>query len=783
MFKSYFCIAWRNIIKHKVFSLINIGGLAVGIAACTIIFLYVKNELTYDQFNEKSSRIVRVTATLISPEGESRIAASSPILAPTLREKLPEIENAVRIENSPTTIKIDNQLFREKDFYKADTSLFSIFDFDFLEGSAFEALKNPDALVLTRSIRRKYFGEQPVSGKTVICDNVPRIITAVVSDLPSNSDLRISGILSGDFDKYKKWLDDISCFTFVLFKHQPDLHQFSAKLDRLSETHIQPELNSVGASAYKLKHEVEMLKDVHFSKGKLADSPKGDRQYSLIFTLLAVFILLIAVLNYINLTTAKSFERAREVGIRKVIGAKQDQLVRQFLFESFLIILIAWCIGIALVWLGLPYINNVLEYRLNIELKSTFLFSSSVLLISFLLAGFYPAFVMSAYKPIAVLKGRWQKSFRGLWLRKFVTVTQFAITAGLIMGTTVIYQQMQLLRNKDLGYEKDQLMAVYLPSDTTLESRLRAFQHELRSRPEVINLTASARLAMEGLALSSTVVKNDGMSREFMCNFFGVDTSYLGVYSIPLVEGRNFSDKFVTDKTEAFIVNESFVRSMGWTSALGKELRGVDKDGKIIGVVKDYAYKSLHNKIEPLVLTYGINPWLNSTTIKINPKHLAVVENTYRRYFPELYFDYVFLDEMVNQYYRQDKVTMSLFNQFTLFAIFVSCLGLYGLVSLIAVQRAKEISVRKVLGANIRQLFALLTKDFAILIIVALFISLPLMTVALRSWLQAYPYHVSIGFSVFIIPTIATFLIALAVVSREIIRASLVNPVKSLGSE
>lgn len=783
MFKSYFYTAWRNLLKHKTFSLLNIGGLAVGIAACTIIFLYVRNELTYDQHNKKSARIARITANLISPEEESRLAISSTLLAPLLREKFPEIENALRIENSPTTIKFNDQLFREKDIYKVDSSVFSIFDFEFIEGSPSTALSNPDALVITRSIRKKYFGDQQVLGKTLVCDNEPHIISAVINDLPANSDLRISGILAGDFDQYKKWLDDISCFTFVLFRNSPDLHQFSKKLEELSGSYIQPELNALGASAYRMKHEVEMLKDVHFSKGKLADSPKGDRQYSLIFTLLAVFVLLIAILNYVNLTTAKSFERAREVGIRKVIGARNDQLVSQFLFESLLIVLIAWLAGNLMVWLGLPYINRIVEYNLSIDPGIMLLFTTCILIVSFLLAGFYPAFVMSAYKPITVLKGRWQKSLRGLWLRKFVTVSQFAITAGLIMGTTVIYQQMQLLRNKNLGYDKNQLMAVYLPSDTTLESRLRAFQRELRSRPEVINLTAAARMALEGLSLSTTIVKNDGKTREFMCNFFGVDTSYLSVYGIPLAEGRNFSDQFATDKTEGFIVNESFVRSMGWQSGLGKEISGHDKSGKIIGVVKDYAYKSLHNKIEPLVLVYTINPWFNSTTIKINPKHFAVVENIYHKYFPELYFDYVFLDEMVNQYYAKDGVTMSLFNKFTLLAIFVSCLGLYGLVSLITVQRAKEIGVRKVLGAGIAQLFTLLTKDFVVLILVALVIALPLMTIALRSWLQGYPYHVSIGFSVFVIPAVATFLITLAVVSRELIRASSVNPVKSLSSE
>ena len=782
MLKSYLKIAWRNLLRHKAFSLINILGLSIGIATCTIIFLYVRHELTYDQYNKKASRIVRVTANLLSPENNLQLATGPALLAPSLKRNLPEIAEAVRIQEEAVTVKWQNRLYRENDFCKSDQSIFAVFDFVFIEGSPVNALKAPNSIVVNRSVARKYFGQSAALGKTLICNNKPLLVTGVIEDRPSNSDLNIPALISGDFDKTTKWLD-MGCFSFVLFRTEPDLQQFSKKLKTISSTYVQPELNSAGAVSYKMEFVPELLKDVHFSKDKLDDTAKGNKQYSLIFSLLAGFILLIALLNYINLTTARSFERAREVGVRKVIGARPVQIIRQFLFESFLLIIIAWVFGNIFVMLGLPFVNGLLETRLVVQWGHVVIFTTSVLLISFLLAGIYPALIMSAYKPVTVLKGRWQRSFKGIWLRKVVTVTQFAIAAALIMGTTVIYYQMQNLRNRDLGYNKDQLMSVYLPMDSTLGGSLRAFQNDLRYRPEVIGLTSGARLDIEGLTSSSTIAETKGRKREFMCNFFAVDPDYIPVFRMQLIEGRNFSNSFSTDKTEAFIVNESFVRSMGWKSALGKELEGYDRKGRIIGVVHDYSYKSLHNMIEPLVLVYNTSTWMNTTSIRIRPKDLPAVEALFKKHFPSLYFDYAFFDDILNQYYRQDQITMSLFNQFTILAIFISGLGLYGLVSLVTAYRTKEIGVRKVFGASLSQLYSLLTKDFLILILVALVIALPLMTIAMQNWLSAYPYRISLDWTIFLVPITATVLIALAVITREIIRVSLINPIISLRTD
>jgi putative ABC transport system permease protein len=455
MLKNYLKIAWRNLLKHKSFSLINILGLAIGIAACMIIFLYVQHELNYDQYNTKADRIARVTSTIIAPESDVVLATTPIPLADALTREYPEVESTVRLDESPQTIKLRNDPFLENDCYAADQSIFSIFSFDFLEGSAKNALQNPGSIVITKTIAKKYFGEEPALGKTLICNEKNMLVTAVVKDRPANSDMKINALISADFPKKIPWMEDFPVYTFILFKQKPDLKNFEQKLVALSTKYIKPEMAALGDDVnYKVHFDLESLANVHFSQGKLADRPKGNKQLSYVFSLLAAFILIIALLNYINLSTAKSTERAKEVGIRKVSGAMPFQLIRQFLFESFLLIAIAWLLGIIIVEISLPFFNKLLQTTLAINWAHGILFTGSIFLVTLVLAGLYPAFVLSGFSPVKVLKGNWRHSGKGVLLRKTVTITQFAIAAALIMGTTVIYNQMKFIEKKDLGFNK-----------------------------------------------------------------------------------------------------------------------------------------------------------------------------------------------------------------------------------------------------------------------------------------------------------------------------------------
>jgi len=784
MIQNYLKIAWRNLLKHKSFSLINILGLAIGIGACLIIFLYVHDELTFDQYNVKADRIVRATTRLHTPESDLVIATSPMMLGGTLKRVYPEVEATVRLSNATVAVKYNNEVISEESFYKTEPAIFTVFSFDFLEGSPQRALQNPHTIVITETIAKKYFGSSHAHGKLMICNGEDWRVDGVVKDRPANSDMRIDALQSADFSKTTPWMDDFDNFTFILFYQKPDLRKFQNKLADLSRKYIQPELDAAGgpggAGRYKLEFELEPLAAVHFSPDKLADTPKGNRQFNYIFSLLAVFILIIALLNYINLSTAKSTERAREVGIRKVSGASRTQLIRQFLFESFFLLTIACLLAIGLVFLALPFFNKLLQTNLSLRWQSGLLFMGIIFLVTLLLAGLYPAFVLSAFRPIKVLKGSWHHSFRGIFLRKTITVSQFAIAVALIMGTTVIYQQMRYVQQKDLGFNKDELLNIYLPHDSAYIGSVKAFQNDLRRRPEVKAMTIGVGLTFA--VMSSTVTNFEGKRREFMCVYYLVDPQFLSVFQIPLVEGRNFSDNYGTDRKEAFLVNEAFLKYMGWKSGVGKTIEGWEHKGKIVGVMKNFYFKSLHDAIEPVVMVYNESTF-NTTTIKIRPADLSIVKTLFRKNLPTTPVDYSFLDEVVEKQYVKDRITMSLFNSFTGLGILVSCLGLYGLVALIAVQRTKEIGIRKVLGATLQQLFSLMSKDFLKLLCWALLIALPVAGFAMNKWLASYAYHVSLSWWMFLIPAVAVLLLALIVISKEIIKTALANPVNSLRSE
>jgi putative ABC transport system permease protein len=784
MIQNYLKIAWRNLLKHKIFSFINIVGLAIGISACLIIFLYVHDELRYDMYNAKADRIARITTRIHTPESDLVMATSPTLLAGTLKKDYPEIESVVRLKNINASVKSYGDVFSEESFYKTDQTIFSIFSFDFLEGSVTYALQNPHSIVLSQSISNKYFGKLPSLGKIIKCNGEDLKVTGVIKDRPANSDIKMDALLSADFSKTTTWMDDFDSYSFVLFYRKPDLKQFQHKLLAFSRKYIQPELDAGGgpggAGRYKVEFEMESLRDVHFSTDKLADTPKGNKQFNYVFSLLAVFILIIALLNYINLSTAKSTERAKEVGIRKVSGASKLQLMRQFLFESFFLLIIACMLAIVLVLTGLPFFNKLLGTAISFNWTDGLLFVGIIFMVTLLLAGLYPAFVLSAFQPVKVLKGNWRHSFKGIALRKTVTVTQFAIAAALITGTTVIYNQMKYVEQKDLGFNKNQLLNIFLPTDSVYMSSVKAFQNDLRNRPEIKGITIGG--GMTSATMSSTITNDKGKRREFMCIFYPIDPQFLSVFQIPLVEGRNISDNFSTDKNEAFLVNESFLRTMGWKTGVGQTIEGFFHKGKIVGVVKDFYFKSLHDAIEPVVMVYNTFP-INTTTVKIKPADLSIVKTLFKKNLPETPIDYSYFDEIVGKQYLKDKITMSLFNAFTALAILVSCLGLYGLVALIAVQRTKEIGIRKVMGATLRQLLSLLTKDFVKLICWSLIIALPIAGFIMFKWLSSYAYHVSLSWWMFTIPILLILGIAAIVISREIVKTALTNPIKSLRTE
>ena len=774
----------RRLLRHGSFSGINILGLSIGIAACLLIYLYVHNELTYDGYNLKKDRIARVTSIFHSPESETVLAITPIPLAGALVRDFPEVESTVRIEPTEVIMRQGKELFKEEDCCFSEQSVFSIFSFTFLEGTATGALTMPGSIVLTRSFEKKYFGNAPALGKSLLCDGKTYKVTAVIADRPANSDLLIRALLYKDFPKSTDWVsDDFTTYTYVLFKKKPDMKRFVSRLP-LFEKYSQPQLEAQGAKGYRLSFEAEMLRDLHFSTGKLADSSKGNRQFNAIFSVLAIFILLIALLNYINLSTTKAIERAKEVGVRKVIGARPFQLMRQFLGESFLLIVIALLLAVGLTAAGIPFFNRSLDTHLSFGGWNTVLFLLLLLPVIAIGGGLYPAFVLSGFQPIKVLKGTAYGKNRGTALRKILMVIQFIIALAMLTGTAVIHSQMSYIAHKDLGIDRSQVVSIPLPvADSVLQERSKAFCERLKQESAIKGLSAGSGLPVEGASLSSTTVWSDnGKKREMMCRYFMVDPQFLPLLHIPLAAGRNLSDSFGTDKKEAFLVNEAFVAKMGWKKPIGQAMEGQGSKGKVVGVVRNFFYSSLHNAIEPLAMVYT-SPRTTAVLAKLSPQILPRLKEIWKSHFPDRPFDYTFLDKEFSEQYDKDRMTMFLFNAFSALAIFISCLGLYGLVALVTLRRTKEIGIRKVLGASLAQLILLQSKDQVLLVVWAAAIALPLAGWGGQRWLASYAWHASLSVEMFLWPVVVILLLALAVTGLRITRTARANPVNSLRTE
>ncbi len=788
MLKNYLKIAWRNLLRHKAFSLINIGGLSIGIAACLLISLYVDFELSYDAYNIKKDRIVRVTNMVRTPESDNVTVAVAPVmLATALRQNYPEVETAVRFEPDEAVVKVNDQLFNEKNVYKTDANVFDVFTWKFIEGKPSDALKDPHNVVVTASMAKKYFGNNDALGKTIICNKIPCKVSAVIADLPENSDMKIDILLPGDFSKVNTWeAFDFSDYTFVLFRQKPDLAVFAQKLAAISKNYIQPALNKAGAVKYSLQFHIEPLKDVHFVSGNMGDTPKGDKQMVYIFSVLAVVILVIALLNYINLSTARATERAKEVGVRKVNGALQSSLIRQFLFESFFVTLIALVIAIGLMFIMLPFLNSILQLKIWPSWSNySFWIICAVVLASSLLTGLYPAFVLSSFQPATALKANFKHATKGLTLRKTITVTQFVAATVMIAGAFIMNRQINFIRHKSLGYNQNQVLNIGLPDDSVALLRVNPFNEALRQLSQVKGIAVQTGLSAQNDGVTpkaTTFFKSNGNKRELVSNYFSIDEKFIPLLNMKLLAGRNLSDNISSDKKEGFIVNEAFVQQAGWKNPIGQDMEGFDHKGHVIGVVKNFNYSSMHNPIAPLIMIYRTMKPV-SILVKINPNNLDIVKTTWHSYFPDVPFSYSFLDDAFNTTYQKDITSIKLFNYFTILSILIACLGLYGLAYLVATQRTKEIGIRKVLGAAISQLLILLGKDFIKLIALAAVLAIPVTWLIMNKWLTSYAYHISINWWLLLMPVFAILLISVLVISYQTIKVAVTNPVKSLKSE
>jgi len=726
MFENYLKIALRNIKKYKGYSFINITGLAVGMACCILIFCWINDELSYDQFHKNIDQLYRIIRSERTPDGSINQYASTPSpVGPSLKESYPEITEFSRLyafsrQRGRLLLKYKNNQFYEDRFYCADPSFFSIFTFPFIQGNPQTALINANSVVITQDMAEKYFGNENPVGKTLTVVNSHDLtVSAVIENIPANSHVQFDFIsqlepLLNQFSWMRRW-NIPHFYTYLLIDKNADLHEVGQKIrDHLKR--FEPEFYKTSLNQYAL----QPVKDIHLRshyKSDLSGESKTQTVYIAFFSSIAAFVLIIACINFINLTTARSANRAKEIGMRKVSGANRIHVVRQFFGESLLMSFLSLGLAIFLVNLSLPTFNQLSGK----QLEFVHIFNRDILIaivwiavITGVLSGLYPAVVLSSFQPIGVLKGRTANVMRNKHFRRILVIFQFTLSIILIIGTIVVYNQLEYIQHKKLGYNKDYL--IYLSRQGNLIRQYNVFKEEVMKNSQILGVTCSSDLPTK--TGHYTIVNGwEGSSAEdgMLMNFFSVDEDYIKTFGIEMAEGRFFSETISADVAEGFVLNQEAVRLMGMQHPVGKRFSFFGRDGRIIGVMKDFHFKSLHQAIEPLI--FWINPaWDQYIFIRVQSGEMAAtlqfIEERHQKFNPDYPFDFKFLDEDIDLLYRTEMRTKQVLSLFAGFAIFISCIGLFGLASFITVQRTKEIGIRKVLGASIVGVVKLLSKEF-----------------------------------------------------------------------
>ncbi len=804
MIKNFFLIAVRNLRKNKGFSVINILGLSLGISTCLLIVLFLQRELSYDRFNEKSDRMYRVTFNAVMG-GEIKEASVMPPVAQTLKNDFPEVEEATRMSAIGSTRIVSN----DKTFFEAaafvDSNFFKIFTLPLIKGNAATALIEPNTAVISTTLSKKYFGNEDPIGKVLHCKDLDRSIsiTGLMKDVPQNSHFHFDIFISmagNEAAKEPTWMAS-NFFTYVVLRKGTDPAKLESKFPGMIEKYIAPQLQQATGLTFaefkskgnKLGFALQPLTDIHLHSDLTGElEPSGDIKYIYIFSAIAVFMLLIACINFMNLATASAAKRAKEIGIRKVLGSAKKQLVAQFLLESVLITSVALLISIFAVYLSLPYFNAFTGRQLSLQIStSTY---TLPLLIAFglftgILSGSYPAFFLSSFKPVDVLKGKFSSGKRTAGLRSGLVVFQFIISITLIIGTTVVYKQLSFIRNKNLGFDKDQVLVI--EHTYRLGSNVNVFREQLLQDPSVQNISVSGFLPAGSSNDNNFFLSADHNPKLLIKTLrYDVDENYLATLGIKIAEGRNFSRDFKTDST-GIIINEAAARSFGWKdNLLAHTLTHQENDGTtqtyhVIGMVKDFHFRSLHESIKPLVMVLGTDYGTLIAKVKTADVHSLItrIEAKWKGLNPEGPFSYSFLNDRFNNTYKAEQHIGNILAIFAGLTIFVACIGLFGLVTFTAEQRTKEIGIRKVLGADVSGIVTLLSKDFLKLVVIAFIIAAPIAWYAMNRWLQDFAYSIDLGAGIFIIAALIALLITIITVSYQALRSAMASPVKSLRSE
>ncbi|GAO43184.1 ABC transporter permease [Flavihumibacter petaseus] len=795
MFKNLLLVALRNFRKDKWYSLINILGLTIGITFGMFLIFYIKDELSFDKFYPNADRIYRINSIIKEADRDTMRWAIAPFPAgPALASDYPEVEEAVRFVGSGRTMFKNGatKLYEEKVFF-ADSNVFKVFQCKFIEGNPKTALQEPNTLVLSKSSAIKFFGNnQRYLGKTLenINGKVYKV-TGVMEDVPRNSHFLFNVLVSrktlpADFGN--NW-GSFDFYTYVLLKPGTSAAAFTHKMKPMYDKYLASIFEQYNI---KIRFEAQPITTIHLHSTTVNEPEElGSMSYIYIFSAVAFFMLLIACINYMNLTTARSARRAKEIGIRKVTGSNKSQLVMQFLIESTLTAFFALLISIGLIAIFLPLFNNIAGKHisfLTLFRPDTILILLGVVLFVGIVGGSYPAFYLSKFNPISVLKGSLSKGSSNVNLRRSLVVLQFSISMIMLICTWVVYKQLNYLRSKDLGFDKDKVMNASAIIDRDIRSAVISFKNEMRKNPGVQSVSSSYGIPGGGISFNLFSVETKNGFTDKGVDVYSVDEDYVKTLGIKMAKGRNFSG--IADTLHSILVNEKLVKEFGWgEEALGKRVKYPgDTSGnylEVIGVVKDFNQKSLYNEIAPLILVYTRNG--NLIQMKLSggniPGTVAGIEKTWKNTFPDIPFQYTFLDQDFDSQYAADQKRGKIFTVFSVLTILITCLGLLGLIAFTTEQRQKEISIRKVLGASVGEIIPLVSRNFVFLVGLSCIIAFPVAGYFMTKWLKIFPYNTGLSVSPFILSALVVLLITLMTTIFHTVRAALSNPVESLRSE
>jgi putative ABC transport system permease protein len=798
MLKNYLLIATRSLYKNLGYTTINIFGLAVGLASCLLVTLYVRFELSYENFHENKESIYRYIPRG-ERDGDVHMQTMLPAgFGPLIKDSFHEVEMFSRFSDVD-----ERPLFRFGDTFLdartlsiADKDFFNMFSFKLVEGDRNTVLSRPNTIAISQSIAQKYFPEGNAIGQTIRYDNTYDYeITGVFEDVPANSHLQFSYLTTFESiakmvqDRYnfpaERFLTSLDAWnysTYFFIPNEKDITALAKRIDKKFTEAREETYNEQGIGDW-----LQPLSTIHFTKGVKADTANGDMSYVYIFSAVALMILLIACFNFMNLSTARAMKRAKEVGLRKVMGAFRHQLIKQFLGETIIMVSISLILGLILLEMLVPAFNDLVGQHLNVEYfggDSVLIYVLLAGLVTGIIAGSYPAFYLSSFVPAQVLKGQAAPSGNA-GLRKVLTIVQFGVATFLMIGTIIVYQQMDFIQNRNLGFDQENI--VYMTPPAELWQKRTVFRQNLLSNSSIKSVSFSN--GTPGMESSTWQYDFPGLEiPKRNMNTMIVDYDYLATYGLEIVDGRNLSTDYSTDSLEAYLINEAAAEDLMLEKPVGTPIRALDGHpaGRIVGVVKDFHYRSLHRKIEPLVLRFDpLNMWCMSVKFSQGnlKSQLALLESEWKKLAPEYPFTYQFVDETIERQYKSEQNTGVLIGSFAGLAILIACLGLLGLTAFMTEQRKKEIGVRKVLGSSVTGIVLLLSKDFARLIIIAFLVVTPIAWYVMNQWLSDFAYQVSISPVIFVLAGLAVLVIAFVSVCYQSLKAAIVNPTDTLRNE